>query len=157
MLFRLNLNFKWKPPIIWFSRSTSNFSESAMELPKSCTKLQKCSYDHLIFIMWITTTGKILYWNRGQVPVSISNKTSYHKISWSLGAMRFVFEIVNRSEIWQAPQQHCCWGTCQISKWCDNSNYQSYGFETHLLIRRLIEYWNGDQGQNQCKDAILQV
>ena len=42
-----------------------------------------------------------------QGPVSLSDKTSYCKILWSLKAMRFVFKLSNRSEIWQAPPQHC--------------------------------------------------
>ena len=55
-------------------------------------------------------------------------------------------ELYNRSdEIWQAPQQQCCWSACQISKRYDNSNYQSSGFEASRdpTIRRLIGYWNG--------------
>ena len=54
-------------------------------------------------------------------------------------------EFSDRSEIWQAPRQHCCRCACQISKRCDNLNYQSRGFETSrdLEIRRLIRYWNG--------------
>ena len=48
--------------------------------------------------------------------------------------------MYNHSEIWQAPWQQCC---C-ISKWCDNLNYQSWGFKTSrdLTMRRLIRYWN---------------
>ena len=38
-----------------------------------------------------------------------------------------------------------CRSACQISKRCDNLNYQSRGFETSrdLTIRRLIGYWSG--------------
>ena len=38
-------------------------------------------------------------------------------------------------------------GACQISKQCDNINYQSRGFETSrdLIIRSFIGYWNGPQ------------
>ena len=56
-------------------------------------------------------------------------------------------ELSDRSEIWQAPQQQGCRSACQISKRCDNLNYQSRGFETSrdLTIRRLIGYWNGAQ------------
>ena len=53
-------------------------------------------------------------------PVSISDKTSYRKISWSLEAARLLFIIVNHSEIWQAHWQHCCRCACQISNWCEN-------------------------------------
>ena len=50
----------------------------------------------------------------------------------------------NCIEIWQAPQQQCCWSARQISKWCDNLNYQSCGFEAShdLMIGRLFGYWN---------------
>ena len=53
--------------------------------------------------------------------------------------------LSDRSEIWQAPRQHWCRCACQISKRCDDLNYQSRGFETSrdLTIRRLIRYWNG--------------
>ena len=48
-------------------------------------------------------------------------------------------ELPDRSEIWLPPRQHCCRCTCQISKRCDNSNYQSRGFETprDFTTRRL--------------------
>ena len=53
-------------------------------------------------------------------------------------------KLCDRSDIWQAPGQFCR-RACQISKRCDNLNYQSRGFETSqdLTIRRLICYWNG--------------
>ena len=68
-----------------------------------------------------------------------------HKVSksWAL-----YVELSDRFEIWQAHQQHCCQGACQISKRCVNLNYQSRGFETSwdLTTRRLIWYlfdiWN---------------
>ena len=63
---------------------------------------------------------------------SLSGKTSYRKISWSL-------EAANRSEIWQVPRQRCCRGACQISERYDHCNIQSRGFETSrdLTVRRL--------------------
>ena len=56
-------------------------------------------------------------------------------------------ELSDRSEIWQAPQQHCCRCACQILKWCDDLNYQSHRFEDSrdLRIKRLIGYWSGAQ------------
>ena len=90
-------------------------------------------------------------------PVSISEKTSYRKISWSLEAARFAF----RSEIWQALRQHCCRCACQISKRYDNLKYQSRGFETSrdLTIRRLFGYWDGalavDAGLLNCYRIML--
>ena len=79
-------------------------------------------------------------------PVSISDKTSYLKILWSLEVARFVFKIVR--SLWNLTgtmAEHCCRGGCQILKQCDNLNCQSRGLETSrdLTIRRLIGYWNG--------------
>ena len=53
-------------------------------------------------------------------------------------------ELYDRSEIWQAHRQQGSRSACQISKRCDNLNYQSRGFEISwdLTIRRLIVYWN---------------
>ena len=58
-------------------------------------------------------------------------------------------ELSDRSAIWQAPRQQGCRSACQISKRCDNFNYQSRGFETSrdLTIRRLSGYWNGALGR----------
>ena len=39
-------------------------------------------------------------------------------------------ELSDHSGLWQAPRKHCCRGACQMSERCDNSNYQSRGFET---------------------------
>ena len=56
-------------------------------------------------------------------------------------------ELYHRPQTWQVPRQKCCRCACQISKWCDKSNYQSRGFETSvdITIRLLIVYWNGTQ------------
>ena len=66
------------------------------------------------------------------------------KVSKSRG---LYLESSNRSEIWQAPRQRCCRCPCQISKQCDDWNYQSRGFDTSwdLKIRCLIGDWNGAQ------------
>ena len=60
------------------------------------------------------------------------------------------FELSDRSEIWQAVQQHCCRDACQLSKRCDDLNYQSRVFETSrdLTTRRLIECCNRAQVMN---------
>ena len=60
-------------------------------------------------------------------PVSISDKTSYCKIS---KPRDLYLELSDRSEIWQAPRQQGCRSAGQISKRCDNLNHQSRGFET---------------------------
>ena len=41
-------------------------------------------------------------------------------------------KLYNRFEIWQVPWQQCCWWACQISKQCDNSNYQSRSFRDFM-------------------------
>ena len=79
-----------------------------------------------------------IFLSQHQGPVSISDKTSYHKISQSLetacpvAALKF---------------DNCCRGPCQISKRCEDLNYQSRGFETSrdLTIRRFIRYWDSAQ------------
>ena len=83
--------------------------------------------------------------NRGLV--SISDKTSYHKISQSLEAATFVFRIVQRFQIWQAPRQQRCRCACHISKRYKQFDPRSRAFETwwDLTIRRLIRYWNRAQ------------
>ena len=48
----------------------------------------------------------------------------------NLKALYWYWKLSDRSEIWQAPWQHCCRGACQISKRCDDLNYQSRGFKT---------------------------
>ena len=57
------------------------------------------------------------------------------------------FKLSHWYEIWQARQQHCCRGACQISERPYNSEYKSRGLETlrNLTIRRLIGYWNRAQ------------
>ena len=53
-------------------------------------------------------------------------------------------ELSDRTEIWQAPRQHCCRRACQISRQYEHFNTRSRAFETlrDLTIRRLIGYWN---------------
>ena len=52
-------------------------------------------------------------------------------------------ELFDRSGNCQAPRQHCCRCACQISKRCDDLNYQSCGFDTScdFTMRRLMRYW----------------
>ena len=56
-------------------------------------------------------------------------------------------ELYDCSQVWQALWQQCCWCASQVSKCCDNLNYQSHSLETSwdLTIRRLIRYWNEAQ------------
>ena len=76
---------------------------------------------------------------------SLSRKTSYRKISWSLEVARFGnrprgIDFFNCSAIWQAARQQRCRDACQISVRNDHYNTQSRGFETSrdLAVRRLI-------------------
>ena len=63
---------------------------------------------------------------------SLSRKTSYHKISWSLEVARFGFRLFQLLF-------NCCRYACQISVRNDHYNTQSRGFETSwdLALRRL--------------------
>ena len=52
-------------------------------------------------------------------------------------------EFSNRSEIWQAHWQQCCWDACLISERFDHCNIQYHCFETlqDLAVRRLTAWW----------------
>ena len=73
---------------------------------------------------------------------SLSGRTSYRKISWSLEAARLVVGISAslRNLTGASAAQQCCRCACQISKRSDNLRYKSRGLETlwDLIIRRLI-------------------
>ena len=60
---------------------------------------------------------------------SLSGKTSYRQISWSLEATRIVFRLLQSSKIWQAHRQQRYRDTCQISERFGNF-MQSRVFET---------------------------
>ena len=98
-------------------------------------KISCCNFEFSVGVALLVVKTK----NLG--PVSLSDKTSYYKISQSLNAMRSV--LSDHSEIWQTHQQHCCRCACQISKHCNNLNYQSC-FQTSwdLMPRCLIRHWN---------------
>ena len=95
-------------------------------------------------VMWHCGKTTSLIWVQG--PVSIYDKTSYREISWILKLQDWYFELSYHYEIWQAHQQQCCRGACQISERSDNSKHKSHSFETSqdVTIKRLIGYWNGD-------------
>ena len=67
---------------------------------------------------------------------SLSGKTSYRQISWSLEAARLGVMII-------APRQRCCRGACQISERLEKSKPESRDFETSrdLAVRRLTAQW----------------
>ena len=59
--------------------------------------------------------------------VSISDKTSYPKISWSIETTRLLVPYC--FGMWQASLQQCCRNTCRVSKRSDNSKCKSCGFK----------------------------
>ena len=67
---------------------------------------------------------------------SLSDKTSYRKISWSLEAARFGFGLFQW--LWNIRGISAA-AVCQISERYDHYNTQSRGFETSrdLAVRRL--------------------
>ena len=76
-------------------------------------------------------------WGESQEHVSISDQMSYRTISWRLETMKFVVWII--WSLWNVTATSAAWCqcACQISKRCNNLNYQSRGFETSrdLTIR----------------------
>ena len=88
--------------------------------------------------LWTVTTWRL----NSLGPVSISDKTSYCKISKSLEVARFVFRIV--PSLWNLT------GTSAAERW-DDINYQSRGFETSwaLTTRRLSDIGRGTWLPNQ--------
>ena len=62
--------------------------------------------------------------------VSILDKTSYHKISWSIETPRLLVHIIPYCfGTWQVSLHQCCRNTCRVSKRSDNSKYKSSGFK----------------------------
>ena len=97
---------------------------------------------------WLVYLTYSLLWllmareSKNQGPVSIYDKTPYRKVSWNLEAVRLAVWIIASLQIWEAPPQNCCGGTCQISVRSDYSKYKSRGFGAS----RRIVYWNGVLG-----------
>ena len=60
-------------------------------------------------------------------------------------------ESSDHSEIWQTPRQHDCQWACQISKRCDNSNYQSRGFRDFTRSCDKLSYWILKWGPDDCQ------
>ena len=133
-----------KMSTVWLS-PCGKHKELGLEIWKHWHKMTKeIQYQNCLITateLWLSCIQKV------QGPVSISDKTSYCKISQSLEAARYYLELSDRSQIWQAHLQQCCRYACQISKRYDDLNYQYRSFETSrdLTIRRLIGYWNRAQ------------
>ena len=74
---------------------------------------------------------------------SLSRKTSYRHIPWSLEAAWLdIISWSYRSKIWAASRQLCCRDACQLSERLDKSKLESRGFENSqdLAVRRPISY-----------------
>ena len=93
----------------------------------------------------LTKTSNVICYHQG--PISISDKTSYCKISQSLEATRFVFKIVWSLWNWigtlAAVLPRCLSNLERLEKF----KPESHSFETSrdLTIRCLIGYWNRAQ------------
>ena len=74
------------------------------------------------------------------------DKASYGKVPQSLQAARLDLELCDRSEIWQAHRQHCCWYACQISWRYYDLNYwsreftRSYGKTSYRILKQGIGF-----------------
>ena len=66
-------------------------------------------------------------------PVSIFEKASYCKVSPNSKPRDLYLELFDRSYIWQAPRQQCCWCACQIPKRFDDSKFQTINLEASRL------------------------
>ena len=96
--------------------------------------------DRMIYVLYklrLHMGGSL--WNHPLGLYSLSGRTSYRKISWSLEATRFGFRLFQSLWNLTAPRQQCCRDACQISKRYDNCNIKSRGFETSrdLAVRHL--------------------
>ena len=70
-------------------------------------------------------------------------------------------KVLHHFVIWQVPQQHCCWDTCQITKWSDNYKINLLTWEilqgittwhTSNWILYRFEIWQVPQ-QHYCWDT----
>ena len=84
--------------------------------------------------------------SRDKGPVSIPDKTSYHKISWNSKLRDRYIEFYDRSGIWQAPRKQRYQRACQFSKWCNHLN-QFSSFEQ-------LRYWRYHQ-ECSCFSRVL--
>ena len=100
-----------------------------------CTCIYKHCHNGLNHTRWCRIRLKAT-WSLFQHPIKRLIARS-RKVSkpWDL-----CLKLYDRFEIWQAPPQQWCRCACQISKRCDNLNYQPGDFETSpdLPIRRHI-------------------
>ena len=70
---------------------------------------------------------------------SLSGKTSYRQISWSLEAAILDVIMIHRAEIRQASRQRCWRGANPIAEQLEKSKPESRGFESSrdLAVRRI--------------------
>ena len=104
------------------------------------SEIRNCNKSYL-FLMFYDEKDESMWcrvWGRFHFQIRCLVISCTVLMRWDLYA-----ESSNCFEIWQEPPQHCCGGTCQITKQYD-FNYQSCRLKTsyHLMIKCLIEYWN---------------
>ena len=78
---------------------------------------------------------------------AISGRTSYHKISWSLEAVRLGFSLFHSPWKLLATQQQLCRYACQISQQYDHYDSQSRGFEPFMYGDEMMHKAWCDLGQ----------
>ena len=100
--------------------------------PRRKSICPNCNENYLCHIEW-----QIFLWLECiQGFYSLSWRTSYRKISWSIEAARFGFSPFQSRWIWQAPWQQRCRDASQIWKWYDHhltSNLAAWGL--HEILR----------------------
>ena len=133
-------------------------------------------YSHIYFIFFMQSSVKVQFSfssiNMASHPWKISNFTMFRLLtsrapfqyptrrlfvrSHEVSKLRDLYlELFDCSEIWQAPWQQCCRGTCQMSEQCDNSNYQSRGFRDFTRSYDKTSYWILKRGPDH--DITMQV
>ena len=105
------------------------------------------SWDRPNVMMGIFILLRHLYWDGPWAPSQYPKNCLFVRSRYVSKPRDLYLELSDRSEIWQALQQHGCRCACQISKRYDSLKYQSRGFETlrDLTKRRLFGYWDGAQ------------
>ena len=139
--------FRKNCPTMWINHRLLVVSHDEGKLIRSCDVFVVVSLNKLLeqselpvtdFRRHAAHVSTLWYQSHQQVLYSLSGKTSYRQISWSLEAARLGV-ISHHPEIWQAPRQRCCRGACQISERLEKSKHESRDLETSrdLAVRRL--------------------
>ena len=112
-----------------------------------CTLIYRRRSLYSFLLVWTICIGTAARYDNTRAPFQYPLRRLIPRSRKVSNPRDLYLELSDRSQIWQAPRQHCCRCACQISKRCNNLNHQSRGFETprDLTIRRLGGYWNGVQ------------